>query len=467
MGQSPTVVLGLGGCLDFEIVWATSVVQSLADRYAVTAAEVDCHLVVDDERDLLRSVLGFMRDGVGGERFVAKPEVVEAFGAHFPGRVTLGGTSLRAAAAMNQHGLPSTVHLVSVDDRMRALLPHRTAYISSADRDSRQPHLIVQYPAGARIILADGAIVATRANRLIYVNDAPNREMVLSPGLGRLLESADVFLVSGLNSVQDMDTLQTRLTELRALMDHIPSTSLVVFEDAGYHVPQTRARVRDALIDRVDVYSMNEDEMEDLLGHRVDLLDPAEIGAAALEITAAVKAPTIVVHTQYWSLAVGLESERFRNALGQVCRRPARGTSLETTSRYATSTPWTAATGTQEARLSRGPWRTSFPAGRVAWQPPCSPPPTPRPSDWGTPSSAASSRVLSRPGTSNALAGRTGRVRPAVSRGKRLADVRRPQPQRRKHQSKKSASSAGRPWRKPPRQHSELESAREPGAADA
>jgi len=316
MGQSPTVVLGLGGCLDFEIVWATSVVQSLADRYAVTAAEVDCHLVVDDERDLLRSVLGFMRDGVGGERFVAKPEVVEAFGAHFPGRVTLGGTSLRAAAAMNQHGLPSTVHLVSVDDRMRALLPPRTAYISSADRDSRQPHLIVQYPAGARIILADGAIVATRANRLIYVNDAPNREMVLSPGLGRLLESADVFLVSGLNSVQDMDTLQTRLTELRALMDHIPSTSLVVFEDAGYHVPQTRARVRDALIDRVDVYSMNEDEMEDLLGHRVDLLDPAEIGAAALEITAAVKAPTIVVHTQYWSLAVGLESERFRNALG-------------------------------------------------------------------------------------------------------------------------------------------------------
>ncbi len=315
MGEGPTVVLGLGGCLDFEIVWATSVVQSLATRYAVTAAEVDRHLVVNDERDLMRSVLGFMRDGVGGERFVAKPEVVEAFAAHFPGRVTLGGTSLRAAAAMNQHGLPSTVHLVSVDDRVRALLPPLTAYISSADRDSRHPHLIVQYPAGARITLADGAIVAARANRLIYVNDAPNREMVLSPGLGQLLESADVFLVSGLNSVQDMDTLQTRLTELLALLNHIPSTSMVIFEDAGYHVPQTRVRVRDALSDRVDVYSMNEDEMEDLLGHRVDLLDPADVSAAAQELTAAVKAPTIVVHTQYWSLAVALESERFRTAL--------------------------------------------------------------------------------------------------------------------------------------------------------
>ncbi len=315
MGEGPTVVLGLGGCLDYEIVWTTSVVQSLADRYAVTAAEVDRHRLVDDERDLLLSVLGFMRDGVGGERFVATTEVVEAFAAHFSGRVTLGGTSLRAAAAMNQHGLPSTVHLVSVDDRMRELLPPLTAYITSADHDSRHPHLIVQYPAGARITLADAAIVAARANRLIYVNDAPNREMILNPGLGQLLEGADVFLVSGLNSLQDMDTLETRLSELRALMHHLPTTSMVVFEDAAYHVPQTRARVRHSLIDRVDVYSMNEDEMEDLLGHRVDLLDPADVGAAAGELTGAVNVPIIVVHTQYWSLALGLESERFRTAL--------------------------------------------------------------------------------------------------------------------------------------------------------
>lgn len=110
-------------------------------------------------------------------------------------------------------------------------------------------------------------------------------------------------------------TLETRLSELRALMHHLPTTSMVVFEDAAYHVPQTRSRVRHCLIDRVDVYSMNEDEMEDLLGHRIDLLDPADVGAAARKLAGALNVPIIVVHTQYWSLAVGLESERFRTAL--------------------------------------------------------------------------------------------------------------------------------------------------------
>ena len=312
---SPAVVLGLGGCLDYEIAWDESVVQRLADQYAVTPAQIDRHLHVQDERDLVLSMLGFMRDGVGGERFVATPEVVEAFAAHFPRRITLGGTSLRAAVAMSQHGLPNTVHLVSIDDRTRELLPALTTYISSADHESRHPHLIVQYPAGARVTLANEAIVAARANRLIYVNDTPNREMNLSPGLGQLLDDADLFLVSGLNSVQDPDTLDARLSELRTVMGHLPDTSMVVFEDAGYHAPQARARVRDALIDRIDVYSMNEDELEDLLRHQVDLLDPVDVAAAVRELTHLVSAPTVVVHTQYWSLAAGVDPERFRPAL--------------------------------------------------------------------------------------------------------------------------------------------------------
>jgi ADP-dependent phosphofructokinase/glucokinase len=173
----------------------------------------------------------------------------------------------------------------------------------------------VQYPAGARVTLANEAIVAARANRLIYVNDTPNREMNLSPGLGRLLDDADLFLVSGLNSVQDPDTLDARLSELRTVMGHLPDTSMVVFEDAGYHAPQARTRVRDALIDRIDVYSMNEDELEDLLGHQVDLLDPVAVAAAVRELTHLVSAPTVVVHTQYWSLAAGVDPERFRPAL--------------------------------------------------------------------------------------------------------------------------------------------------------
>ena len=73
----------------------------------------------------------------GGERFVATPEVVEAFAAHFPRRITLGGTSLRAAVAMSQHGLP-TRSTWSASTTMSDGSCHQVA-VTSAARPMTQP----------------------------------------------------------------------------------------------------------------------------------------------------------------------------------------------------------------------------------------------------------------------------------------------------------------------------------------
>lgn len=309
------VVLGLGGCLDYEIVWDASVLEALVVEHGIRPDELGTDVEVVTERDLVRSVLGFVRDGVGGERFVSTSDVVEGFAARFDRRVTVGGTNVRAAVAMSRIGVPSTLHLVSTDPQVRALLPPDVDALCSASEDTVDPHLVVQYPAGTAVRVGDVEVRAARPNRLIYVNDPPNRLMELSPALGALLEDAGVFLCSGFNSMQDADLLASRLRELRTAMRSLPDDCVVVYEDAGFHVPALSAQVRDALVDVVDVHGLNEDELQAYVGHEVDLLDAADLAAALDELQQVVRARTLVVHSRYWAVAVGDDAGRYAEAL--------------------------------------------------------------------------------------------------------------------------------------------------------
>ncbi len=309
------VVLGLGGCLDYEITWDGAVMEALVVRYGIRPDEVSTSVPVRSERDLVCSILGFVRDGVGGERFVATSDVVEAFAARFTRRITLGGTCVRAAIAMSRLGLSSTVHLVSIDDHVRRLLPAQVSYLCSATEDSTDPHLIVQFPAGARVLVGEAELLAPQANRLIYVNDRPNRELPLSPHLGATLSTAGVFLVSGFNSMQDPGLLDGRLQELRTHMSRLPAGAVVVYEDAGYHVPSFSRRVWESIFDLVDVHGMNEDEMQVYLGRPVELLDAGAMAAALEDLHTLMPGGTLVVHSRYWALALGSKAQAYRAAL--------------------------------------------------------------------------------------------------------------------------------------------------------
>ncbi|OZB88606.1 MAG: hypothetical protein B7X41_07240, partial [Microbacterium sp. 14-71-5] len=92
-------VLGLGGTVDYEVTWDDPTVQALAEAYGIAVDELDRLLPIESERDLVRTVLAFLRDGGGGERYVASSAVVERFAARFDTRITLGGTCVRAAIA--------------------------------------------------------------------------------------------------------------------------------------------------------------------------------------------------------------------------------------------------------------------------------------------------------------------------------------------------------------------------------
>jgi ADP-dependent phosphofructokinase/glucokinase len=309
------VVLGLGGCIDYEVKVSSSVLQQLAAEYQIRDSELALTAPVTDERDLIISVLAHMKRGAGGEHFASSSGLLRGFAHRFPRRMSLGGTSVRAALAMSRLGVPCTLHLVSLNDHVRRLLPSSCDYISSAREDTTDPHLIVQYDQGTRIRVGDIDIHTPFPNRLIYVNDPANASLVLSEQLGYRLRDAGMFLISGFNTMRDQDLLDERLSTLRRHMQQLPPGAFVYYEDAAFHRPAFRKRVRNALLEVVDVYGMNEDEMQADLGRSVDLLSVTDVEQALNSLKALIPAPTVVVHTKYWSLALGKSAGEYAEAL--------------------------------------------------------------------------------------------------------------------------------------------------------
>jgi ADP-dependent phosphofructokinase/glucokinase len=303
--MSSHVVLGLGGGVDYELKLSAPTLAQLVGEYRIRDAELTSSVTVTNERDLVISILTYIKNGGGGEQFVASSDALREFAGRFPTRVTLGGTSVRAAIAMSRLGAPSTLHLVSLNDLVRRLLPASCNYICSGRQDTLYPHLIVQYDQDMRVRVGDIDIRAPFPNRLIYVNDPANEAMLLSDELGSLLRDARVFLISGFNAVRDQRMLDQRLCTLRGHMRQLPPEAVVYYEDAGFHEPAFSQRVRNALLEVIDVYGLNEDEMQSYLGHAVDLLSVTEVEHALKSLQTLIPAPTLVVHTKYWSAAFG------------------------------------------------------------------------------------------------------------------------------------------------------------------
>jgi len=313
-------VLGLGGCVDYELRLSSSMLQQLVAEYDIHASELDLSIPVIDERNLIVSVLAHLEHGAGGERYAASLETLRQFARRFAVRTSLGGTSVRAGLAMSRLGVPCTLHLVSVNDQIRRLLPPSCDYISSAREDSLYPHLVVQYDQGTRVQIGDIDLTAPFPNRLIYVNDPANAWLALSDQLGSLLREADAFLISGFNTMQDQNLLDERLATLKRHMQQLPSGALVYYEDAAFHQPAFRSRVRNALLESIHIYGMNEDEMQAEVDWSVNLLSASEVERALGTLQSLIPAPTLVVHTKYWSLALGEAVGEYAEALSEGIR---------------------------------------------------------------------------------------------------------------------------------------------------
>ncbi len=311
------VVLGLGNCVDYELKLSGPVLHELVLEHAISRADLSTEPAITSERQLVISILTYLRRGDGGEHFVGAAAALDTFSHRFPHKVALGGTSVRAGVVMSRLGVPSTLHLVSLNSHVRQLLPPDCRFISATTDETLYPHLIVQYDQGIGVRANDIDIRAPASNRLIYVNDPANEELPLSPELDRTLAGAKLFLVSGFNAVRDEVLLRNRLDALITAMLQLPAGAFVYFEDAAYHEPLLRARVRDALVGLVDIHGLNEDEFQAYLGRSVELLSVDDVSRALADLRTLIPAPTLVVHTSRWSAAVGDNAETYLAALDQ------------------------------------------------------------------------------------------------------------------------------------------------------
>ncbi len=316
MITAPHVVLGLGGCVDFELRLSPNQLEDCARTHGISSTDLVQPPTIASERDLVISILSHMRDGSGGEYRVESLDLITAFSDRFDKVVTLGGTSVRAGLAMSRLKVPSTLHLVCFNEHFRSLLPDDVDYLCSGYPDAVFPHLIVQY--GSRPVrLPDAEIRAPHANRLIYVNDPANEQLRISTGLGPLLSKCEVFLLSGFNAIIDDTILAERLSTTRRHLQQLPTDAVVYYEDAPFHRPAHNRRVRDALLDAIDIYGLNEDELQAHLGRRVDIYSPADVHAAMIDLRTLIPARTLVLHTAFWSAALGPRASRLADALDE------------------------------------------------------------------------------------------------------------------------------------------------------
>lgn len=307
-------VLGLGGAIDWEITWSAKTLSRLAAKFKIEASEIGRASSLCSERDLILSILSHLRAGTGGEYFT-DTNVISAFASHFTYKKTLGGTGVRAALAMNTLGLPSTVHIGATNQDFERLLPPNIATIYGVRNDHSEPHLIVQFPANTVVQLGATELVAPAANRLIYTGDLANRRLQISDQLSQALAEASVFLISGFNSMRDKQQMLERADELKTAMQDLPASAIVIYEDAGYHVPKLSSVVRDYLADRIDIYSLNEDELAAHLGRPVHLLDPSDLSSALEQMHSMININLMVLHTKHFGVALGVDAAGLRSAL--------------------------------------------------------------------------------------------------------------------------------------------------------
>ncbi len=309
------IALGLGDNTDYEIVWNSGVIENLIRQYDIHNDELDINRVITSERDLVISILGFLQISGGGERFVSDEAIVEQFAQKCTNKITIGGTSVRAAIAMRKFGYTSALHLVTLNDHVRRLIPHDSPYVCSNDQDTSYPHLIVQFGKDTQVKANDINIRTSHANRLIYHSDVDNIIMKLNEDFGELITEAKVLLVSGFNAMHDEALLNDRLACVLRMIERLPKDAIVFCEDAGFYEPKFSHIVYGTLAKKMSVLSLNEEELQGYLHRKIDLLDVLQVKEALIGLHNLFPIPTIVVHTKHWALAYGKEAVKFSKAI--------------------------------------------------------------------------------------------------------------------------------------------------------
>jgi ADP-dependent phosphofructokinase/glucokinase len=317
MGEK--IALGFGDNTDYELIWDSKKIESLIIRWNIHQKDLSSKTKISTVRDLLISILQFMETEIGGECVTENSKVLSDFASNFSYNTTIGGTSPRAAIAMRKLGYTSCMHLVTVNDDIRRLLPSDCPYICSNKEDCADIHIIVQFTADTIVEANDISIHTSRANRIILDHDYYNCNMKLDPVFfDSYLNDARILLISGFNIMTDYKLLENRLRFLQERLHQLKTVNkdiYVYYEDACFADEVSNQMCKDFLFKYVDIFGFNEDELRGYYHDNIDLTDPHRILEAIETLYGRFSVPLLVVHSKYWAIAFGRNAASYQGCL--------------------------------------------------------------------------------------------------------------------------------------------------------
>ena len=338
----PEVAFGFTNTTDYEMKWDSSYLESLACHYQLTLNHIIDHKRIGTMQELLGSIFFHFSQGTGCGMYVESQKLIDQVLSGGQSRVTLGGTAVRAALALNRLGCPSLVHLVSQNEDTLRLLPPQINWVCSQKGVTHYPHMAIQFPEGAQLKVAGRTLEAPRSNRVIYTSDLDNACLRITPKFFVLARDCKVMVISSFDIVQDRTILIRRLSTVRRLIDQHP-IGWVFYEDAHFTHPGFPPLIWKVLLPAIHMYSMNEEEFFGYAGKILNLLSPEEVLQGLELVMKKIPVPCLIVHTRYWALAYGTLAETARAGLDA-------GITVAAT-RYKLGDDWTAR-DLQQTRLT-------------------------------------------------------------------------------------------------------------------
>lgn len=301
------IAAGFHACVDFEMEWDQQKLEDLIREFDIKASELTTDSYVDSQRQLLLTCLGHMKAGMGAEFVPETPEICFDFAQHFNYRITIGGTAARAVTAISKLGYESALSMVCYNHYMKEQLPKKIHYYSNVgeDHEVTYPHVVLSYPANAHIQANDIDFVTPRENRVMFSRDIDSLQMVISQGFAPMITETEVMLISCFSEVLEKDILEERMRQVNELLTALPENAYVLLEDGCYINKDFRIYVHEALREKLHILSMNEDEMQEYIGRRINIMDPEAVLEAVKYMYDKIGIPVLIVHSAAWAIAYG------------------------------------------------------------------------------------------------------------------------------------------------------------------
>lgn len=312
------IALGFHTCVDYELTWDTQIVEEQIKAFDIHADELKMDIEVDSERAIWIVSIAHLQAGIGCEMVPDTSNICVEFANHFEYRITMGGTPTRAAIILERLGYPSLLQTSCYNEHVKRLLPSSIRVLPGTPPNHTQiyPHVVLQCSKGVRIHANDIDFVTPKENRILISRDEDSLHMpVLDKEFGSMIRECEVFLLGSFTEVIDFDILKDRMEKTKNMLSCLPKDSIVVMEDGCYIKSDFRRYVHEQLAPQIEILSMNEDELQQYFGRKINILEPYEVVEAIKYVHENTGIRKILVHSAAWALVYGENAENIKASL--------------------------------------------------------------------------------------------------------------------------------------------------------